>query len=459
MASSYIGKFMLLKKLSGALALCIALGSPAVAQSQRDTIFSPSEFYAFGVSLMRDNKADEAARVANALLQRDPNDPAALILRAEAAVALSDFLGATRYARTAYYSQASDVQKFAAARLVALAQSQLKHDSRAQLWLRRARQYAPNTQAAKNVADDHRYLRDRNPWSYSLQFGVTPSSNINGGSASDNVFLAGKSSALSGIQYLGGVNAQYLAHTNATSATFVFGGASLRTYSLTDAAKLQAPEVNGSDYAFATLSFGVKHRRILSPGNLPTEFKISAGKNWYGGEAYSDTINASIFQAWKINANDTFNLSLSHAVQKRLDSDAPYEILTSSVGASWTHHNANKDRLSFGATIRQSRSASNDLADYDSTSIRADYDIAKPIAGISLGFGVELEVRDFNRPIAVYGERNDKSMSLNASFTFNEYEFYGFKPYATIDLRRNISSADFFNRDFATVGFDLRSSF
>ena len=80
------------------------------------------------------------------------DDTAALILRAEAAIALGDFLGATRFARAAYYAQTRGVQKFAAARLVALAHSQLKQDSRAQVWLRRARQYAPNAQTARSVA-------------------------------------------------------------------------------------------------------------------------------------------------------------------------------------------------------------------------------------------------------------------------------------------------------------------
>ena len=96
--------------------------------------------------------SDFNANDADALLQRKSDDTAALILRAEAAIALGDFLGATRFARAAYYAQTRGVQKFAAARLVALAHSQLKKDSRAQVWLRRARQYAPNAQTARSVA-------------------------------------------------------------------------------------------------------------------------------------------------------------------------------------------------------------------------------------------------------------------------------------------------------------------
>ena len=74
--------------------------------------------------------SDFNANDADALLQRKSEDTAALILRAEAAIALGDFLGATRFACAAYYAQTRGVQKFAAARLVALAHSQLKQDSR-----------------------------------------------------------------------------------------------------------------------------------------------------------------------------------------------------------------------------------------------------------------------------------------------------------------------------------------
>jgi len=109
------------------------MSSPVLAQNLTGDALSPQQFYNLGLALMRDGDPQDAANVADVLLQRKADDPAALILRAEAAIALGDFSGAARFARAAYYAQTSGVQKFAAARLVALAHSQLNQDSRAQV--------------------------------------------------------------------------------------------------------------------------------------------------------------------------------------------------------------------------------------------------------------------------------------------------------------------------------------
>ena len=139
--------------------------------------------------MLGDGKAADASRVANQLLKRDPNDVFALILAAESAIAQSNFAKGIKYARMAYFQSDRPNDKFGAARLAALANSQMGRDTFALLWLRRARQFSPDAPTAEQVADDYRFLRDRNPWSTSLRFGATPSTNINNGSANETVTL------------------------------------------------------------------------------------------------------------------------------------------------------------------------------------------------------------------------------------------------------------------------------
>lgn len=133
---------MLIRSLSIALALVVA--QPVFAQTAGDQM-SRTEFLAFGVALVRDDRAQDAANVADSLLASRPNDASALILRTEAAIKLGNYANAAKFAGRAYRNANSNNQKFGAARLAALAHSQLEQDTRAQLWLRRAREFAPQS--------------------------------------------------------------------------------------------------------------------------------------------------------------------------------------------------------------------------------------------------------------------------------------------------------------------------
>ena len=108
--------------------------------------------------------------------------------------------------------------------------SRLENFTRAQLWLRRAAQYAPDDATKAVVAKDFRTVRERNPWSSSLRFGIFPRSNINNGSTAKIYYLPGldfpltlqpSSRALSRFEISGGFSSQYRLHLDDVSATFL----------------------------------------------------------------------------------------------------------------------------------------------------------------------------------------------------------------------------------------------
>ncbi|MFT5631751.1 MAG: hypothetical protein ACI9HB_002935 [Gammaproteobacteria bacterium] len=449
-------------------AILLSMSSPVLAQDFAGDALSPQQFYNLGQALMRDGEPQGAANVADALLQRKSDDPAALILRAEAAIALGDFSGAARFARTAYYTQTSGVQKFAAARLVALAQSQLAQDSRAQLWLRRARQYAPNAQTAKSVADDYRFLRDRNPWSSSLRFGVTPSSNVNGGSSKDSgIMLLGPfglglsvfsedAKALSGLAVSAGGNTSYRLAASNTAATFLTASADIRTYALSQSAKEQAPNVSGRDYSDATLAFGVRHRQILRAGAQPTDFSLKTGRTWYGGDPYTHFAEGSVAQSFTIDSDNRLSASLSARRSVSLTDDEP--VSTVSLNTRWQRNLQNNDRLSFGIDFKRAKSDTPD-SDYTAISYSANYDFADSFAGMRFGFGLNAETRDYGATRYHIIPREDQSIALSMSVEFTNLEFYGFRPVMNARIKRDQSNVDRFDRDYGSLGFDLRSSF
>ncbi|MDG1868800.1 MAG: hypothetical protein P8J00_13885 [Yoonia sp.] len=113
---------------------------------------------------------------------------------------------------------------------IAIAHTRLENFTRAQLWLRRAAQYAPDDATKAVVAKDFRTVRERNPWSSSLRFGIFPRSNINNGSTAEIYYLPGldfpltlqpSSRALSRFEISGGFSSQYRLHLDDVSATFL----------------------------------------------------------------------------------------------------------------------------------------------------------------------------------------------------------------------------------------------
>lgn len=448
------------------MALALVVAQPVFAQTAGDQM-SRTEFLAFGVALVRDDRAQDAANVADSLLASRPNDASALILRTEAAIKLGNYANAAKFAGRAYRDANSNNQKFGAARLAALAHSQLEQDTRAQLWLRRAREFAPNRQTAVEVAKDYQFLRNRNPWSTNLRFGVTPSSNINNGSTRESVTLFGlpfefeldgEARALSGLQISGGVDLRYRLLRAQDFETQVMADLDFRTYTMSSAAQEQAPDARGRDFSDGTFSLGINHRQILAEGQRPTDFTLRAGQVWYAAIPYSQFVEASVSHTWEFGPKDGLTVSLSHQNRKVLDDDDPTYSQIAGLSARWFHSFENKDRLSLGVTLSKSRSENID-SDYKSVGYRASYDIAKPINGMRLGFGINADTRNFEASSYAPGPREDNAIGVDMSVNFTNLEFYGFQPVVKLSARRNESTVDLFDRDYTSIGLDLRSSF
>jgi len=459
-----------MKLLPFILVIAVVFGpSSLAAQRISTTQLTPVEMRLTAVDALQTGKATRALAIAEALLLRDSDDVVALRVAGQAALEIGQSTVASKHARRLFRLVNKPSEKFFASRLVALAETRQSKFTTAQFWLRRAHQFAPDAAATRSVTDDYRFLRNQNPWSMSFRFGASPTNNVNNGArtaTTENggaLTLSAANVALAGYQASVGAGLRYRLHANASSATFANAKLDYQTYAFngeSEAILLEEDlQIEGSDYAFGTLSFGLNHRRIFVDGMDPTDFSVTASKSWFGGDPYRQSVLASISQGWKIGDTDRLQFAISREKQTRIDGDEPFDIHISSLTGKWLHGFENNDRLSIGLTARQTRSASAP-SDYDTRRIRFDYDIAKPIAGVSIGAGVELEQRDYNVAFALRQFlRQDKSLNLNMSFTFDEFEFYGFKPRLDLSVRRTDSNDDLFDRDTRTIGLGFQSSF
>ncbi len=170
----------------GALAFAMAQGGHAQDTSKAERLHLSVEQMQLAAELnLRNGNVERALAFADALLARDAQDVTASLVRSHALRMKGEFAQAQASARSAWRLANSANLKFNAATLMAQSLSSEGKRTRAQLWLRRAREVAPSERHAAQAAQDFRYVRQRNPWQTHLSFSLAPNSNINNGSAND----------------------------------------------------------------------------------------------------------------------------------------------------------------------------------------------------------------------------------------------------------------------------------
>ena len=458
----------------GAAAIVAAFASQPAAQ-EGEVELSPADARALSADLLASGDPGRAAMLADALLDRDPDDAAALVLRARAALTIDDFNGARYLATRAYETTDIPRARYVAARIVALSHAGEGNDTRAQFWLRRARQYAPDAQAAADVAADYDAVSRRNPLAFQLRFGITPTSNVNNGSVKSevNLFgftdiegnpilfeLDGAAKALSGLQYNAGVSARYRLEQSERAITYLDASLDLTTYTLSDSARDQAPGATGSDFSDASVSLGFTHRRILAEGANPTTFTAEAGQSWYGGDPYTGFQVLGASHSWDVGDRGSFGVQGSVRRTTYLDDDPGVDAdITRSITLRYAHILPRGDRVagSLGYWENDSEILSRD---YDAGRVTASYDLAQPLGPVGLGFDVGFEQRHYDSvPLAGGASRTDDVLSAGVSARFTNIEYYGFQPVVRLDAQRTESTLDLYDRETVSVSLDFVSAF
>ena len=473
----------------------IGLALPLQAQPAE---LSPDETRMLAIDLVNAGDYAGAVRVSQALLARDPADVGALIALARVADETGDAPRAASLAARAYAAAGTPAERFVAARIAARANLQQDRFTRTQIWLRRARQVAPDRQAAEAVAEDYRFTADLNPLSVELDVGLRPSSNINNGSqiGVDEVTILGPTldisrdaRALSGLAYDLGGTVRYRLSETATSATFVDLSLDGTTYSLSgsarddldaaardkdrealalarqgkeflrDRAREQAARLRGvsaSDYSYVQLAGGLTHRFQLPQASLPTSLSFRAGRSWYGGSPYTRFLDVGVTQSLRLS--DLSRLQLFGGAQRSFLEEPFEDIDVLRAGGTYLRQLDGGDLVSLSLSGRRSLS-DNGEQDYVSLRLGGGYDFARPLAGLELSLGAAVERRHLDRSFFTSGPRTDTTLSLSLEAGITRAEFYGFRPVAQVDVSRTRSDSVIFDRDTVSLGMDLRSAF
>ncbi len=444
--------------------LCVLIGwgfaVPAIAQPVELTQDQAKQI---AQVQLQEGNPEVTGSIALALLQINPNDYDALMLLASAEIALGHWGGASDAAKRAFRVADNNIKRVDAARLVASAHFRAEQYTRSEIWLRRAFNNAPAGPAQDAVRQDFAQVKQVNPLTVQLNFSAAPNSNINNGSSSEQILiwnlpfiLSADARALSGIEVSGSIDLNYRLSQSANYATDIgltlFG----RLYKLSPEAARAAPNVSGSDYAFSLAEMSLTHIRNITGLSGPTTFDLTFGKNWYGGNPYTNYGRVTLGQKFQISDTTGIELTFGYEQQELQGSGVQSDIYTVAAGA--THRLGNQDMLGF--QLQHQQTSSDDVIS-ENTALRAlvNYRFAKPVWGTQVSLNLSAEQRDYDLSVYSTDGRHDLTLSAGASFVFLNVSYFGFSPSVSLESSQTNSNVDLFDRNSTAIRFGVQSAF
>lgn len=441
------------------LSCCLVFAPPLIAETKLDI----PQARQLAAQYVATGQIDMAIGLTTVLLQRDPTDIEALILSAHAHRIKGDFAVAKTNARYAYSLADTDTQSFAAAVVMAQALSSNGQKTAAQLWLRRAADYAPDDNSKARVIRDFRYVKDQNPWLFTAHGGIRPSNNINNGSQ-DNTYMWGgivftdpSLQPLSGLELSGGFSL-FRRMNSGLRPRLSFGlTTETRRYILSEDAKAINPSARASDFAYDKIEAHAIMNWKGHAGQPSYLVRLTAGHNRYGGTTLSNYVRGAGSVRLQPNRNNAYTFSTSVEKQWRQDNDLrSAEIFE--LGTAWTHITKGGNRLDFTIRGSDTRSDSSAIA-HDRLRLGIFLSPNKKIIGAVPRLHLQFEERWYDQAREISVPRRDNQFSVGAALLFSDYQVWGFAPEVGLSIRQNNSNVSRYETREYGLDFTIRSVF
>ncbi|MCR9125134.1 MAG: surface lipoprotein assembly modifier [Rhodobacteraceae bacterium] len=443
------------------------------AQAPADPVeLSPGQMRAAAVGALDRSDPQRALRYADALTARDPADRTAHLVRARALRDMGRTAQARKAAGNAWALAQTPEQKYAGAMVMAQVLSTAGHRTRAQLWLRRAVQNAPDDALAARARRDFRYVRSRNPWATRFSFSVLPQSNINNGSSERTSYLnydlsrviygepvayqlGGTARALSGVEYALGLDTRYRFAQTPTRAHDLTLSFDTRHYTLSAEAKRIAPAARGSDFAFTSYALGYQHRGLLRDGRAEYTLGFDLGQSWYGGDPYARFMRGAVSHAQALAPHLRLFGRLS-AERQFGQNTADTDTLRADFSVTRKLVNGIEMNLGLGAALTASPVAD---AEFTELGLSARLALPDPVMGAHVTMGLGLRNRDHDTTRHGPDGRSDTRLSADLTLTFRDIDYYGFNPTMTVTAAQTQSNIGLYTADRLGVNFGIQSAF
>ena len=451
------------KRIMSALAICLALGATAQAQS-RDEVLPAA------VEALKSGDSTRALALADSLIAANPRDIDALLLKSEIHFAMGQSRSAREAATAAFTASDIPAARYASGMRIAELHALDGNYPLSQFWLRQAGNYAANDEQLQRAVTAYRNVHARNPWRFSFSGGIAPNSNINNGSSENtiaiDVFGSGRplvfvlsptARALSGYTAEARAKLEYRVFQTAQSQTMIGVEADGRMNWLDRASAAAAPTVSGHDYDFYSVAATATHQQIVGNG-IRLEFSGRAGRNWYGGAKLSDFFGAGAAATFPVFEGRDALTFTARADRSLLVQGGLVPETVATIGAAYAHQLAWGDTVIGRVNYTRSWSASAGQV-YTLPSVGLDYRFSRPIAGAYLEVGANYGYKNYNfSPLSATG-RQDRILSGHVSAEFRNFSYMGFSPVVTMEAKRSWSNVPLYSQTSFTGGLSFQSRF
>jgi tetratricopeptide (TPR) repeat protein len=446
--------------VAAGLATLLLATAPARAEELR---LDAGNLTQLALVMLDSQRPAQALAMAEALLKRNPKDAGALSIRSRALRDLGRYSEAVAAGKEAWAAAATAGLRYDAAMVTAQALASGGSKYRAQFWLRRAVEVAPDDGARRAAERDFNYVRSRSRLWLKFDASIQPSNNVNNGSASNILWyqgfplvLSGDAQALSGTEAALGVTLKYRLAETEQAKTDLRVSLVQTSVALSGEAKAQAPGARGSDYNYGALELGLE--RQWRPFEKTEAFVAgSIGHNWYGGDALSNYVRLDLGLTKAMSKDLSLKGSLSLEHQDRLDSPMrSSDLLTLAMGV--TARTKQRDRIDVVLSWRDTVSDSVEI-EHERLKFQLDWTRARPVLGARFSLGLWAETRDYPMSRYAVGGRTDSSLGAEALLAFDKIDYMGFVPVVTLSGTRTDSNISLYDSETLGVGFSIRSAF
>ncbi len=408
-----------------------------------------------------------AETVAKAILKESPNSVQAYLFLSSVFNIKGGFKASHDAAKTANKLSATQDQKHNSALALGVAAANANRQLMAEYWLRKSLNYTRDVNKKRFAVSLLGEVRKNSPWRRSLSFGVTPSSNINGGSSANEIIindlefiLDPNAKSIKGLGFNYGFGISYQ-KKKATDVTFFWSadvsGVAYKIYPTAEQEKLG---VKASDYDYhrasmrAGYAFGKNSDHIwLRQMVFATDFS----QDWYGGNVLANT--AGVAARKSIPLNQTSRLLFKLAYEKRFRKDLTERTSTAKMmDIQYDKLFSSEDLFSFKLYASDRSSLSAEIAN-----VRMGAEISYKLNPQNLSFQPEFilgyDRTLFDRPFLTSDRRIDKKLTVGVSVKLLKLSYFGFNPTIGYTYQKTTSNNSLHNsyRSFFRVG--LQSQF
>jgi hypothetical protein len=79
--------------------------------------------------------------------------------------------------------------------------------------------------------------------------------------------------------------------------------------------------------------------------------------------------------------------------------------------------------------------------------------------GTAIDFSLSFEGRDYNKPLPLFGLRQDRTAEFGVTVTLQNQDYYGFVPTIGLTAATTSSTVDFYDSETLGIRLGLRSAF